>query len=84
MGGHSSSSTTKISSKMREEIDNILDQSVNIHNEYGVHDITAGDLGRGTTVYLQNLQSVKPQLQNLGANAVYIPDSNQLVLLAWA
>ena len=52
MGGHSTSSSTTITSKQFEDITNKLDASVNIYNEHGVHDIHAGDLGRGVTVYL--------------------------------
>ena len=55
--------------------------SSNIHNEKGIHNIEAGDTGKGVTIYLQNLQQQKAQLQALGANAVYVPESNAVVLL---
>ena len=53
-----------------------------INNAWGKHNIVAGDTGVGVTIYLQNLQDAKMQLQNLGANAVYVPDSNSLLLLS--
>ena len=83
MGGHSTSSSTTVNSKQFEDISNILKAGTDIMNEHGTHDIHAGDLGRGVTVYLQNLQQTKAQLQNLGANAVYAPESNSLYILSW-
>ena len=87
-GSHQSSSTTAISNQ-HEDIHNTMDASVHLDNNHGVNDIDVGNVGMGTTIYnLQNLQaqqmqlqSVKTQLQNLGANAVYHPESNSLVLL---
>ena len=81
MGGHSTSSRTEVHSKQHEDISNVLRAGTQVDNRYGTHDVHAGDLGMGVTVYLQNLQETKAQLQNLGANAVYVPESNSLVLL---
>ena len=81
MGGHSSSSSTTVNSRQHEDITNILRAGTNIDNSYGVHNIKAGDTGVGVTIYLQNLQAHKTQLQQLGANAVYHPETNSLVLL---
>ena len=83
MGGHHTSSSTTVNSKQFEDISNILKAGTDIMNEHGTHDIHAGDLGRGVTVYLQNLQQTKAQLQNLGANAVYAPETNSLYILSW-
>ena len=61
-----------------------MDASTNIDNEGGRHNIyVPGGTGVGATIYLQNLQAAKFQLQQLGANAVYVPESNSLVLLQW-
>ena len=49
---------------------------------YDTHNINAGQTGTGPAIYLQNLQDTKMQLQQLGANAVYVPESNSLVLLS--
>ena len=81
MGGHSSSSSTTVNSKQHEDIRNVLKAGSNIDNSYGRHNIKAGDTGVGVTIYLQNLQAHKTELQQLGANAVYMPESNSLVLL---
>ena len=82
MGGHSSNSVTQVNSKQHEDISNILKAGTDIDNNHGVHNVHAGDLGMGVTVYLQNLQETKMQLQNLGANAVYAPESNSLYILS--
>ena len=82
MAGQSSHSATTVNSRQFQDISNIMNASTNIDNSYGVHNIKAGDTGVGVTIFLQNLQETKTQLQNLGANAVYVPDTNSLVLLS--
>ena len=83
MGPSNSKSNTVVNSKQHEDVSNVMKAATNIDNTKGVHNIKAGDTGVGVTIYLQNLQQTKTQLQQLGANAVYVPESNSLVLLVW-
>ena len=74
-----------------------MDSSVHLDNESGHNNVNVGNVGVGSTIFqLQNMetmmsnglamapnrmQRMKIGLQNLGANAVYHPESNSLVLL---
>ena len=81
-GGHHSTTTTTVN--QHEDIHNVMDSHVDLNNSHGKNNIDVGNVGAGSTIYqMQNLAlgDIKPQLQNLGANAVYIPESNSLVLL---
>ena len=84
MAGSNTHSSTVVNTKQHEDITNIMKAGGTLDNTYGRHNIKAGDTGKGVTIYLQNLQDTKMQLQQLGANAVYVPESNSLVLLSWA
>ena len=81
MGPHNSKSNTTVSSHQFQDTSNVMKAGTDVMNQHGTHDIHAGDLGKGVTVYMQNLQETKAQLQNLGANAVYVPESNSVYLL---
>ena len=82
MGPSHQSSSTTVNSRQHEDISAKMDASTNIDNEGGRHNIyVPGGTGVGATIYLQNLHEAKFQLQQLGANAVYVPESNSLVLL---
>ena len=84
MGGHHSTNTV-VEKKASLDQHNLQDTSVHMDNSHGKNNIHGRNVGAGSTIYqnLQNLNldSAKMQLQNLGANAVYIPETNSLVLL---
>ena len=82
MAGQNSNSVTQVNSRQHQDTSNIMRAGTDIDNFHGRHNVHAGNLGMGVTVYLQNLQDTKVQLQNLGANAVYAPDSNSLYILS--
>ena len=84
MGGHSHHSTTKIENiKKVTDTTNEMKTGADIKNVGGTHNISTGEVGKNADIFLQNLQQSKPTLQQLGANAVYVPESNSLVLLIW-
>ena len=56
MGGHSSKSTTIQNSDIYSKQNNMQDQTTNIHNAHGQHNIKVGAVGDGSTIYLLNLQ----------------------------
>ena len=63
MGGGHTHSSTVVNSRQNQDISNIMKAGTNIDNSWGTHNIKAGDTGVGVTIYLQNLQDTKMQLQ---------------------
>ena len=82
MGKSSQSSSITGKPSQFEDLKAKMDASANIDNESHRHKLyLPGGTGVGAPIYLQNLQAAKFQLQQLGANAVYVPESNSLFLL---
>ena len=77
---------TIINRDITQNIHNIHDSRNWIKNIDGVHNTNVkGNIQGNSNIWLlQNLQEAKTQLQNLGANAVYIPENNSVVLLIWS
>ena len=75
---------TIINRDVTQNIHTLHDRRNWFNNTDGTHDISTLGVQGGTNIgLLQNLQNAKPQLQQLGANAVYIPETNSVVLLIW-
>ena len=73
---------TIINRDITTNVHNIHDSRNWINNVDGTHNIQVDGISGGSNIWLlQNLQEAKAQLQNLGANAVYVPESNALVYL---
>ena len=83
MGGSRNTATTHVTKDAGLKMYNEQDTSVNIKNRHGEHNIEVGYLGDGGIIFLQNMQQQPQpaiQMQNL---ALYVPQSNQLLLLNW-
>ena len=85
MGGSHNSASSVINKDASLKKYSEQDTSVHINNRHGEHNIEVGRLGDGGIIFLQNLNQMQQpqqqmQLQNL---ALYVPQTNQLMLLNW-